>query len=211
MNKIINDIEITTGFENISTDKVFDTYITEQIHPITEIKESLKKGLETNEMPIVNGYRMKTSERYKLFSRDELVCVHCGQKASFWASQKFRRDKGKKTHLNLYGINKSGETIMLTKDHIVPKSHGGTDEVENYQIMCSKCNLEKGNTPEEDLNDYEIVVDFKDTFLNDKSAITNLRMVLEIRTVSEKGAKIIAKGLIKKRFKGAKINSVKAL
>ena len=31
-----------------------------------------------------------------------------------------------------------------TLEHIVPKNHGGTDDVENLAIACSRCNSEKG-------------------------------------------------------------------
>jgi len=34
---------------------------------------------------------------------------------------------------------------MLTKDHILPVSLGGSDELDNLQTMCDKCNSKKGN------------------------------------------------------------------
>lgn len=33
----------------------------------------------------------------------------------------------------------------MTKDHIVPKSKGGPDKIENYQTMCTECNCIKGS------------------------------------------------------------------
>ena len=33
----------------------------------------------------------------------------------------------------------------LTVDHIIPKSKGGPDELDNYQPMCARCNHKKGN------------------------------------------------------------------
>ena len=31
-----------------------------------------------------------------------------------------------------------------TFEHIVPKNHGGTDDLENLAIACTRCNSEKG-------------------------------------------------------------------
>jgi len=34
--------------------------------------------------------------------------------------------------------------IKLTKDHIVPVCMGGTSFIENLQVLCERCNAEKG-------------------------------------------------------------------
>ena len=36
-------------------------------------------------------------------------------------------------------------------DHILPIVHGGTDELENLQLLCSHCNQIKGILPQESL------------------------------------------------------------
>lgn len=73
-------------------------------------------------------------------------------------------------HLNLYGTNKHGHEVMMTKDHIIPKSKGGPDHLDNYQPMCEACNHRKGDkidqayTPSEihtaaelDMNDEKVL------------------------------------------------------
>ncbi len=60
-------------------------------------------------------------------------------------------------HLNLYHVQEEEEKgewknlakdgmVLMTKDHIIPRSKGGPTTLENLQTMCSICNGKKGNT-----------------------------------------------------------------
>ncbi len=58
-------------------------------------------------------------------------------------------------HLNLYHINKRGKLLLMTGDHIIPRSAGGPDKLENLQTMCHECNQFKSSLmPEE----FELVI-----------------------------------------------------
>lgn len=52
-------------------------------------------------------------------------------------------------HFNLYAPGLPGwhnkPWVLMTQDHIVPKSRGGATMMSNLQTMCEKCNSEKGN------------------------------------------------------------------
>jgi diadenosine tetraphosphate (Ap4A) HIT family hydrolase len=50
---------------------------------------------------------------------------------------------------DLCGI--SAEERALEVDHIVPRRHGGTDEIANLQALCYKCNANKGARDDSDL------------------------------------------------------------
>jgi 5-methylcytosine-specific restriction endonuclease McrA len=51
-------------------------------------------------------------------------CLHCG------------------SHLI---IAKDGEPLSrATIEHIVPRTHGGTDDLENLALACARCNMQKG-------------------------------------------------------------------
>lgn len=40
----------------------------------------------------------------------------------------------------------SEDNVIFTKDHIIPRAHGGKNVLENYQTMCMTCNQAKGHT-----------------------------------------------------------------
>ena len=83
-----------------------------------------------------------SSDRYELFYKKGIACVNCNIVGSFFAKE---NNPKMGWHLNLYGINKEGDEVLMTKDHIIPKSKGGADELVNYQPMCVKCNSLKGD------------------------------------------------------------------
>lgn len=63
--------------------------------------------------------------RWQVFSRDGWKCVSCGRT--------------------------SHDNIILHMDHILPRSKGGKDSLENLQTLCDRCNLGKGNRDQFDL------------------------------------------------------------
>ena len=94
------------------------------------------------------------SDRYELFYEKGVVCVYCGIEGKFFAKE---HNLKMGWHLNLYAKDTEGKEVLMTKDHIIPKSKGGKDELENYQPMCVKCNSFKGNKmPDEIENEKRI-------------------------------------------------------
>ena len=84
------------------------------------------------------------SQRYQLFKRS-CVCVSCGLVGTVMLLQQNPGEE--RAHFNLYG-RKGGTLVMFTKDHIVPKSQGGANNLNNYQTMCFPCNKKKAATPD---------------------------------------------------------------
>ena len=89
------------------------------------------------------------SQRYKLFKEKGVKCVRCGIKGIYFARERQLRTRSKcvRPHFNLYAI-KNGKEILMTKDHIIPKSKGGENHQDNYQPMCAPCNQKKGDSVE---------------------------------------------------------------
>jgi hypothetical protein len=57
--------------------------------------------------------------RSQVLKKNNFKCQHCGK-----------------------GVE---DNIKLEIDHIVPKSKGGLDNLENYQVLCNECNKGKSN------------------------------------------------------------------
>ena len=91
------------------------------------------------------------SDRYLNFATNGLTCVECGLTGTYFSKETDDMySPNPRYHFNLYAINADGHEVMMTKDHILPRSRGGADSIENYQPMCCKCNKRKGNKlPEE--------------------------------------------------------------
>jgi len=49
----------------------------------------------------------------------------------------------KKSNYKCNFCKKGIKEIKLTKDHIIPLSKGGTDNIDNIQVLCFRCNCKK--------------------------------------------------------------------
>ena len=87
-------------------------------------------------------YHVKmNSHRYFIFKKS-LQCVSCGIMGSKMILEQHTNDKS--PHFNLYAVE-DNKLILMTKDHIQPKSKGGKDVLDNYATMCEICNNLKAN------------------------------------------------------------------
>jgi len=84
------------------------------------------------------------SLRYQLFKTKGVKCVGCGIEGVFFGLEQHCRGPHR-PHFNLYAIDDDGNEVLMTKDHIIPKSKGGKDFLGNLQPMCSRCNARKGD------------------------------------------------------------------
>ncbi len=114
------------------------TYTIDEILPL--IGKSLV-NLKTNEG---RGHHvgMNTTKLKTLKSTTKCLC--CGLQGQFFALEISSRGEFQ-AHLNLYGYNEFGEEVALTVDHIIPRSMGGINSVENIQILCAECNQLKAD------------------------------------------------------------------
>lgn len=73
---------------------------------------------------------------------ESIACVACGIKGCVFRLERHTNDKTvplPAPHLNMYAV-RDNELILMTQDHIIPKSKGGKDYMDNLQTMCYLCN-----------------------------------------------------------------------
>lgn len=119
----------------------------------------LQVGLSILSLPksqrLVNGREVSVCSGAALFEtlkNTDISCWKCGCKADRWIVMRgVAENPFAKPVLNLFAI-RQGELVMLTRDHIIPKSVGGMDDPKNLRPACIICNNERGN----ELEGYEL-------------------------------------------------------
>ena len=100
-----------------------------------------------------NGYQIyKDSWRYRTFYQKGVRCACCGRIGTYFKLEADSKNI-ERAHFNLF----SEDGVLMTKDHIIPKSKGGPDCIENFQTMCEECNKKKRDTMPEIIPDVELV------------------------------------------------------
>lgn len=85
---------------------------------------------------------LSPSKRWRVYVRDRFTCQACGQ---IFPLPTRNLGPGYVIPGPVYR-NKKGEQkrLDLVVDHVIPVHHGGTNEIENLQALCSLCNGRKG-------------------------------------------------------------------
>lgn len=108
-----------------------------------EIKKDDFISFATRKEKLFEEYSLRNPEdRYNCFMKSGFDCKSCGKVGSIFAIEKIKSKSFQGYTINLY----SEDGAFFTKDHIIPKSKGGKDTLDNYQTMCWPCNAKKGST-----------------------------------------------------------------
>jgi 5-methylcytosine-specific restriction endonuclease McrA len=108
----------------------------EEVFPYVTL-EDVKRDYQVGE----KNYQVRmNSDRYHVFKNNH-HCVSCNVAGSKMILDMNPGDHS--PHFNMYA-EESGRLVLMTKDHILAKSKGGTDDLNNFQTMCCTCNNLKG-------------------------------------------------------------------
>lgn len=115
-------------------------YTSEEILPLVEFRNNpSRKELD--------GDRINFSSlRLQTFAAKGTACVRCGIEGEWFIKEK-HHPSDKFFTLSFYAVDGFGKEILMTKDHIIPKSKGGRDQLSNLNPMCYICNQDKGSDP----------------------------------------------------------------
>jgi len=106
-------------------------------------KNSYRKAAQGNFL----GKKVSLSSlRYIVFKHKGTICVTCGVEGAYFALEQCNGVATDRAHFNLYALNADNKEVLMTKDHIIPRSKGGKDNLSNLQPMCSVCNLIKSDS-----------------------------------------------------------------
>ncbi len=111
--------------------------------PVQVVELSGRKRVKDRSTIFGDDAMDMTSLRYLVFKLKGTTCVTCGLDAMFFAKE---RTQAGPYHFNLYGLGPDGNEVLFTRDHIIPRKHGGPDRIDNLQTMCAGCNFKKGST-----------------------------------------------------------------
>jgi hypothetical protein len=113
-----------------------------QTFDIDAVLAIVKAGIKRERLYDVPGQpivKFHQSLRLRMFAKKGTVCVGCGRSGTHFVLEYRTLET---PHLNLY----SEDGVLMTKDHIRPRSKGGANNLTNLQPMCEPCNAMKAAT-----------------------------------------------------------------
>jgi ATP adenylyltransferase len=94
--------------------------------------------------------------------RGEAIWQHRGRGLSeISGTVRYEVLKAARFRCELCGV--SAEERALQVDHIIPRNHGGTDDISNFQALCYSCNAMKRDTDDADLRAVRASYETRDT------------------------------------------------
>jgi hypothetical protein len=123
-------IRIAKGHQSYPLEMMFDKLIDHYLdggwyfgrrREVRDENETIEETPGNINLPELESYRfIRAGLWWEILARDKWTCCSCGRSSKEHGS-------------------------ILHVDHILPRSKGGTDDKENLQTLCWKCNIGKSN------------------------------------------------------------------
>jgi hypothetical protein len=127
--------KLTTGVRG-GRESTLGIYTPEEVWKLVDGKQSYV---------MVKGWRVHVhSRRLKMF-RNQTSCIMCGREGVGFKLARRELDSSKTAYFAFFG-KKGKKQVLMTIDHWVPLSKGGSDRNHNRRVMCRDCNGKKSDT-----------------------------------------------------------------
>lgn len=118
-------------------------------HATINLEAGFQVLAEPKHARLVNGRHVSLPSGARLFEHlratgTPIKCWSCGIEANCFISNKGKNDKVGPAVLDLFAMKSDGP-VLMTRDHIIPKSYGGVNDVANLRVGCGPCNHDRGN------------------------------------------------------------------
>ena len=111
--------------------------------PICEVMRLIPNSQNRRLTVNLAGFDLKIGTlRLVNFKQNGIVCEYCGREATHFELNTFVHDKEDimSPHFNLFSNG-----VLMTQDHVIPKSKDGKDTLDNLVVACLICNSNKAN------------------------------------------------------------------
>jgi hypothetical protein len=113
-------------------------------YSISHIFDLIDYALNCGKIKIrVGGDTVKITQTILTFFFKGVRCKGCRNRGRYFIKE-YDEESGS-YYLSLYALDKEGKHRLMTKDHIIPKSKKGRNNLRNYQPMCTVCNSRKAD------------------------------------------------------------------
>jgi 5-methylcytosine-specific restriction endonuclease McrA len=124
-----------------------DKAVRKEIYPIDDVLKHVPYGRPLRRHEVVIDFDGDEIDmcgiNFQVFRKYGVVCEYCKIEGKYFAKMIYKGST--KPCLNLFAVKWTGELVLMTKDHIVPLSKGGSNHMKNLRPMCIQCNIEKSS------------------------------------------------------------------